>query len=51
VHFALGDNGTLLGRIRSKTHLDGVICKPTVLLDGKPIVEAGALKIGAQRER
>lgn len=45
VHFALGDNGTLLGKIRSKTHLDGVICKPTVLLDGKPIVEAGTLKI------
>jgi len=51
VHFALGDNGTLLGKIRSKTHLDGVICKPTVLLDGRPIVEAGVLKVEVRATR
>jgi len=51
VHFALGDNGTLQGKIRSKTHLDGVICRPTVLLDGKPIVEGGSLRLGVRGSR
>jgi len=51
VHFALGDNGTLQGKIRSKTHLDGVICRPTVLLDGKPIVEGGSLRLDVRGSR
>ncbi|MFQ6076014.1 MAG: aminopeptidase [Candidatus Bathyarchaeia archaeon] len=45
VHIALGDNSTLSGRVRSKTHLDGVILKPTVVIDDRVIVEHGLLKL------
>jgi leucyl aminopeptidase (aminopeptidase T) len=41
VHIGLGDNHTFGGMIRSKTHWDGIVKKPTVLLDGKVIMEDG----------
>ncbi len=45
VHIALGDNSTLGGRIRSKTHLDGVVLRPTVTVDGRVIVDGGMMKL------
>lgn len=45
VHIALGDNKSMGGKIRVQSHLDGVIKKPTVYFDGKPIMEKGKLLV------
>jgi leucyl aminopeptidase (aminopeptidase T) len=44
-HIALGDNSTFGGRVRVGIHVDGIILKPTVKLDGKILMENGRLKI------
>jgi len=41
VHIAFGDNKSMGGRIRVASHLDGVIMKPSVYIDDKPIMENG----------
>ena len=43
VHFAIGDNDCIGGVIRSGIHLDGVMLTPTVVVDGKRIVNEGHL--------
>ena len=43
VHFAIGDNESLGGVVRSSIHLDGLILKPTVLADQQPLVQKGTL--------
>ena len=43
VHLAVGDNVSLGGDVRSEIHLDGVIERPTVYLDGEIVVEDGEL--------
>lgn len=43
VHFAIGDNESLGGSLKSEIHLDGVIRSPTVELDGEVYVEDGRL--------
>ena len=43
VHFAVGDNESLGGVVRSSIHLDGLILKPTVLADQQPLVQKGTL--------
>lgn len=45
IHFAIGDNESLGGTRRSDIHLDGVCRRPTVELDGDPVVEDGRLLI------
>jgi len=40
-HFALGNNISFGGSTSVPIHLDGVLTKPTVLIDGKPIIEQG----------
>ncbi len=45
VHFGLGDNATLGGNVRAALHMDGLILKPTVILDGKTVVESGELRL------
>ncbi len=37
VHVALGDNSTFGGNVVAGIHLDGIITKPTVYLDGEPM--------------
>ncbi|MFQ5692780.1 MAG: aminopeptidase [Nitrospinota bacterium] len=41
VHIALGDNFTLGGSVVSPIHLDGVVLRPTVEVDGKTVIERG----------
>lgn len=42
-HIAFGDNKSMGGTVRVASHLDGVILSPTVLIDGKPVLEGGEL--------
>ena len=42
VHVALGDNSTLGGNVQAGIHLDGIILKPNLFLDGKLAIEKGA---------
>lgn len=41
VHLALGDNMSMGGAVSVASHLDGLILKPTVYVDGRMIMEAG----------
>ncbi|THE65973.1 aminopeptidase [Salinadaptatus halalkaliphilus] len=43
VHFAVGDNESLGGTLKSDIHLDGVVRTPTVTLDDRVVVEDGQL--------
>ncbi|MFB6302229.1 MAG: aminopeptidase [Haloferacaceae archaeon] len=43
VHFAVGDNESLGGSVRSDIHLDGLVLDPTVRLDDEVVVEDGEL--------
>ncbi|MFW3147002.1 MAG: aminopeptidase [Thermoplasmatota archaeon] len=41
VHFGFGDNSTFGGQVSCDIHVDGMVLKPTVLIDGDMIVEKG----------
>lgn len=43
VHFAVGDNESLGGTLKSDIHLDGVVRTPTVRLDGEVVVNEGEI--------
>jgi leucyl aminopeptidase (aminopeptidase T) len=45
VHFAIGDNKSLGGNVESSVHLDGVMLKPTVIVDQKVLVKDGTILI------
>lgn len=45
VHLAFGDNSTFGGATRAGVHIDGIILKPDLYLDGKLIVSDGKLLI------
>lgn len=45
VHIALGDNISMGGNVSVQSHLDGLIKKPTVYLDGRVIMEKGKLLV------
>ncbi|OFX28814.1 MAG: hypothetical protein A2Z07_07390 [Armatimonadetes bacterium RBG_16_67_12] len=40
-HVALGDNLSLAGTVDSAIHLDIILLRPTVVLDGKPVLSNG----------
>ena len=44
-HVAFGDNSTFGGKVLAGIHVDGILLRPTVKLDGKIIMEKGRLKI------
>lgn len=44
-HIALGDNSTFGGRVKAGIHVDGIIKRPTIKLDGKIVMKNGELKI------
>lgn len=41
VHVALGDNSTIGGKVKANVHLDGLIKKPTFLVDNREIIRDG----------
>jgi len=45
IHIAIGDNHKLGGTVKSSIHLDGLMVKPTVVLDRQIIVKNGKLLI------
>lgn len=45
IHIAFGDNKSMGGSVSVPIHLDGVVCKPTVRLDGDVIISEGILNI------
>lgn len=45
IHIAFGDNISFGGTVSVDSHLDGVIMKPTLILDGKVIIKEGELLI------
>jgi leucyl aminopeptidase (aminopeptidase T) len=47
VHVAIGDNHVIGGTVVSELHLDGLLLRPTVELDGKTIVQDGRLLVGS----
>ena len=50
VHFAIGDNESLGGSLQSNIHLDGLVLRPTVRLDGEVVLEDGTLLVDRIRE-
>jgi leucyl aminopeptidase (aminopeptidase T) len=44
-HVAFGDNSTFGGKNRVGIHLDGILLRPTIKLDGRTIVKNGRLKL------
>jgi leucyl aminopeptidase (aminopeptidase T) len=46
VHVAIGDNHVIGGTVVSELHLDGLLLRPTVELDGKTVVQDGQLLVG-----
>jgi leucyl aminopeptidase (aminopeptidase T) len=47
VHIALGMNTDTGGTCASRTHVDGVLRRPTVVIDGTTVVEDGKLAVAA----
>lgn len=45
IHIAFGDNISFGGTVLVDSHLDGVIMKPTLILDGKVVIKEGELLI------
>ena len=45
IHIAFGDNKSMGGTVRVASHLDGVVMKPTVTVDGKEIMRDGKLLV------
>ncbi len=44
-HVAIGDNTSFGGKVKAKSHLDGVIRNPTIYLDTKKIMQNGKLLV------
>jgi leucyl aminopeptidase (aminopeptidase T) len=45
VHMALGDNKSMGGKVGVSSHIDGLITRPTVLIDGREIMKDGKLLV------
>ncbi|HHW14994.1 MAG TPA: aminopeptidase [Firmicutes bacterium] len=45
VHLAVGDNSTFGGRNRVASHQDGILLKPTLVVDGLTVLENGRLLV------
>jgi leucyl aminopeptidase (aminopeptidase T) len=50
VHFAIGDDTSLGGTRQSEIHFDGLVTRPTVVLDGETVVDDGTLDVDGVRE-
>ncbi|MGE5577352.1 MAG: aminopeptidase [Syntrophothermus sp.] len=45
VHVALGNNSNFGGKVQVASHLDGVLLKPTLVVDGEVVIREGKLLI------
>jgi len=45
VHVAIGDNASMGGKVHVQSHLDGVLLEPTLIVDGKTILDRGRLLV------
>ena len=45
IHVAFGDNISMGGSVRVQSHLDGLVTKPTVMFDGRKILEDGKMLV------
>ncbi len=45
IHVALGDNSTFGGNVRAGIHLDGIVMKPTLMLDDVELIKNGKLRL------
>lgn len=45
VHVALGNNLSFDGKVAAHCHMDGIVLNPTLVIDGKKIVENGVLQV------
>ena len=45
IHMAIGDNKSMGGEVSVQSHLDGILLKPTLEIDGEIIMKDGKLKI------
>ena len=45
IHVAFGDNKSMGGSVRVASHLDGLVTRPSVWLDDRPIMKDGALLV------
>jgi leucyl aminopeptidase (aminopeptidase T) len=45
VHLALGDNSTFGGKVRVASHQDGILLRPTLVVDGLEVLENGKLLV------
>ena len=45
VHIAMGDNASMGGNVSVASHLDAILLRPTLRVDGKVIMEEGKLII------
>lgn len=45
VHMAIGDNMSMGGTVSVPSHLDGIMTRPTLEVDGKVIMKEGVLKL------
>ncbi len=46
VHIAIGNNVSFGGVVDVPIHMDGILLRPTLLVDGTPIIEDGTLRVG-----
>ena len=45
VHIAIGDNKSMGGKVSVSSHLDGILLKPTLRIDGKIVMKDGILRV------
>jgi len=46
IHIAFGDNKSMGGSVRVASHLDGLVTRPSVWFDDRPIMQDGRLLVG-----
>ena len=45
VHIAFGDNSSMGGKVSVESHLDGILLKPTLIIDGDTIIKDGEFQV------
>jgi len=45
IHIAFGDNVSMGGTVNVRSHLDGIVCSPSVWFDDRLIMQSGRLLV------